>query len=328
MIIKSFELKKHNLKNIKFFLIYGVNKGLLDDVVEEILLPNLTKNLFKYDEAEIFKNLNDFEQNISNKSFFENEKVFIINRASDKILNIIEDIISKEVEDLHIILLSGVLEKKSKIRKFFEKEKKVACIPVYEDNFQTLSGIAVKFMREKNIKISQQLINIIVDRASGDRNNLKNELKKIENFALNKKTISISDVLKITNLSENYSISELVDSCLSKNKTGLLKILNENNFTSEDCIIILRTLLLKLKRLVKIHEQLNINKNNIDVAISSFKPPIFWKDKQIVKQQMTSLNYLETKDLMVKTNEIELIVKKKPESSLNITTDFIINLAN
>jgi DNA polymerase-3 subunit delta len=115
MIIKSFELKKHNLKNIKFFLIYGVNKGLLDDVVEEILLPNLTKNLFKYDEAEIFKNLNDFEQNISNKSFFENEKVFIINRASDKILNIIEDIISKEVEDLHIILLSGVLEKKSKI---------------------------------------------------------------------------------------------------------------------------------------------------------------------------------------------------------------------
>ena len=219
MIIKSFELKKHNLKNIKFFLIYGVNKGLLDDVVEEILLPNLTKNLFKYDETEIFKNLNDFEQNILNKSFFENEKVLVINRASDKILNIIEDIISKEVEDLHIILLSGVLEKKSKIRRFFEKEKKVACIPVYEDNFQTLSGIAVKFMREKNIKISQQLINIIVDRALGDRNNLKNELKKIENFALNKKTISISDVLKITNLSENYSISELVDSCLSKNKT-------------------------------------------------------------------------------------------------------------
>ena len=178
------------------------------------------------------------------------------------------------------------------------------------------------------ICILQQLINIIVDRALGDRNNLKNELKKIENFALNKKTISISDVLKITNLSENYSISELVDSCLSKNKTGLLKILNENNFTSEDCIIILRTLLLKLKRLVKIHEQLNINKNNIDVAISSFKPPIFWKDKQIVKQQMTSLNYLETKDLMIKTNQIDLIIKKKPESSLNITTDFIINLAH
>jgi len=83
-----------------------------------------------------------------------------------------------------------------------------------------------------------------------------------------------------------------------------------------------------LKRLLKIHEQLNINKDNIDVAISSFKPPIFWKDKQIVKQQMTSLNYLETKDLMIKTNQIELIIKKKPESSLNITTDFIINLAH
>ena len=328
MIVKNFELKKQNLRNVKFFLIYGNNKGLTEEIVENVLKPSLPGNFFKYDESELIKDLSIFEENILNKSFFENEKVLIINRASDKILNIIEDIISKKVEDLHIILLSGVLEKKSKIRRFFEKEKKVACIPVYEDNFQTLSGIAVKFMREKNIKISQQLINIIVDRALGDRNNLKNELKKIENFALNKKTISISDVLKITNLSENYSISELVDSCLSKNKTGLLKILNENNFSSEDCIIILRTLLLKLKRLVKIHEQLNINKNNIDAAISSFKPPIFWKDKQIVKQQMTSLNYLETKDLMVKTNEIELIVKKKPESSLNITTDFIINLAN
>ena len=103
------------------------------------------------------------------------------------------------------------------------------------------------------------------------------------------------------------------------------KILNENNFNLEDCIIILRTFLSKLKRLVKIHEQLNVNKNDIDFAISSFKPPIFWKDKQIVKQQVKSLNYLETKNLILKTNEIELIVKKKPETSLNITTDFIIN---
>ena len=328
MIVKSFELKKRDLKNIKFLLIYGSNKGLIDEIVEEVLLPNLPKNQFKYDEAEILKNLNDFEQNIFNKSFFENEKLIIINRISDKILNTIENIISKNVEDLYLILLSEALDKKSKIRKFFEKEKKALCVPVYEDNLQTLSSIVVNFMKEKKINISKEIVNIIVERAAGDRNNIKNELKKIEYFSLNKRKISASDVLKITNLSENYSISDLVDNCLSKNKAKMLKILNENNFTSDDCIIILRTFLIKLKRLIKLHEQLNINKNNIDTAISSFKPPIFWKDKEIIKQQLKSFNYLETKELIIKLSEIELVAKRKPESSLNITTDFIIGHAH
>ena len=325
MIVKNFELRKHNLKNINFFLIYGNNKGLIDEIVQETLIPNLSKNVFKYEETEILKDINNFEQNILNKSFFENEKLIIVNRVSDKLLNVIENIFSKNIDDLHFILLSGPLDKKSKIRKFFEKEKQYICVPVYEDNLQTLSSIVLNFMREKGISISQQIVNIIVERAAGDRSNLKNELKKIENYSLNKKKISITDILKITNLSQNYSISELVDNCLSKNKTKMIKILNENNFNPEECIIILRTFLIKLKRLIKLHDELNTNNKNIDTAISSFKPPIFWKDKEIVKQQIKCLNYDETRRLIVKTNEVELIIKKNPQSSLNVTTDFVIS---
>ena len=325
MIVKNFELKKHNLKNINFFLVYGDNKGLIEEIVQETLIPNLPKSVFKYEEMEILKDTNNFEQNILNKSFFENEKLIIVNRVSDKLLNVIENIFSKNIVDLHFILLSGPLDKKSKIRKFFEKEKQYICVPVYEDNLQTLSSIVLNFMREKGISISQQIVNIIVERAAGDRSNLKNELKKIENYTLNKKKISITDILKITNLSQNYSISELVDNCLSKNKTKMIKILNENNFNPEECIIILRTFLIKLKRLIKLHDELNTNNKNIDTAISSFKPPIFWKDKEIVKQQIKCLNYDETRRLIVKTNEVELIIKKNPQSSLNVTTDFVIS---
>ena len=325
MIVKNFELRKHNLKNINFFLIYGDNKGLIDEIVQETLIPNLPKSVFKYEETEILKDINNFEQSILNKSFFENEKLIIVNRVSDKLLNIIENIFSKNIVDLHFILLSGPLDKKSKIRKFFEKEKQYICVPVYEDNLQTLSSIVLNFMREKGINISQQIVNIIVERAAGDRSNLKNELKKIENYTLNKKKISITDILKITNLSQNYSISELVDNCLSKNKTKMIKILNENNFNPEECIIILRTFLIKLKRLIKLHDELNTNNKNIDTAISSFKPPIFWKDKEIVKQQIKCLNYDETRRLILKTNEVELIIKKNPQSSLNVTTDFVIS---
>ena len=325
MIVKNFELRKHNLKNINFFLIYGDNKGLIDEIVQETLIPNLPKSVFKYEETEILKDINNFEQSILNKSFFENEKLIIVNRVSDKLLNIIENIFSKNIDDLHFILLSGPLDKKSKIRKFFEKEKQYICVPVYEDNLQTLSSIVLNFMREKGISISQQIVNIIVERAAGDRSSLKNELKKIENYTLNKKKINITDILKITNLSQNYSISELVDNCLSKNKTKMIKILNENNFNPEECIIILRTFLIKLKRLIKLHDELNTNNKNIDTAISSFKPPIFWKDKEIVKQQIKCFNYTETRRLILKTNEIELIIKKNPQSSLNVTTDFVIS---
>ena len=325
MIVKNFELKKHNLKNINFFLVYGDNKGLIEEIVQETLIPNLPKSVFKYEEMEILKDTNNFEQNILNKSFFENEKLIIVNRVSDKLLNVIENIFSKNIVDLHFILLSGPLDKKSKIRKFFEKERQYICVPVYEDNLQTLSSIVLSFMRERGISISQQIVNIIVERAAGDRSNLKNELKKIENYSLNKKKISITDILKITNLSQNYSISELVDNCLSKNKTKMIKILNENNFNPEECIIILRTFLIKLKRLIKLHDELNTNNKNIDTAISSFKPPIFWKDKEIVKQQIKCFNYTETRRLILKTNEIELIIKKNPKSSLNVTTDFVIS---
>ena len=225
-----------------------------------------------------------------------------------------------------IVLIANNLDKKSKLRTFFEKELNTVCVPFYDDNLQTLAFITQKFMRDKNINISQQLINIIVERAKGDRINLKNELQKIEGFSKNRKNISIDDVLKITNLSENYDISELVDNCLSKNKNRLIKILNENNFSSEDCILILRIFLSKLKRLTKLHLELS-NKKNIDAVISSYKPPIFWKEKEIVKQQVKALNYKEIKDLIIRANEIELLMKKNPQFSINITTDFIISSA-
>ena len=166
----------------------------------------------------------------------------------------------------------------------------------------------------------------MLERAKGDRKNLNNELEKIVNFSFKKKNIGINEILKLSNLSENYDLSELVDSCLSKNKKKLNKILNENNFNQEDCILILRIFLSKLKRLLSLHLDPNI-KINIEKALSSYKPPIFWKDKEVIKQQIKILNLKKTKELFQKTNEIELIIKRNPSISINVTTDFILNEA-
>jgi DNA polymerase III subunit delta len=323
MIVKFFELNKKDLKKNKYFLLYGDNKGLIEETLDKTIRPLFTNHIYRYDESDIIKNPENFDENISNKSFFEDEKLIIISRTSDKIFKIIGDVVNKNIENVSIILLAGILEKKSKLRNFFEKDKKSVCVAFYEDNLQSLNILAQNFLREKKISLSQQNINLIIERCSGDRINLYNELQKIENFSRNKKNINTEDILKLTNLSENFDITELVDNTLAKNQKKTLNILNENNFATEDSILILRSFINKLKRLLKLQTQLSL-KGNIDEIVSNFKPPIFWKEKDTIKKQIKILSYEKILKLIIKINYIELLVKKYPGTSINIVTNFIL----
>ena len=326
MIFKFFELKNKKLNKYNYFLLYGNNSGLIEETINHHLKPIKTSNIFNYDEDEIIKNPENFEESVLNSSFFENEKLIIISRASDKILKIVEKIIERNIDDLTIIIKSNILEKKSKLRTYFEKQSNTICIPFYEDNYQTLTTIVQKFLMEKNIKMSSQNINIIIERSNGNRINLYNELDKINSFSQNKKNIDTNDILKLTNLSENFSVYELVDNSLARRQKKTLNILNENNFSQDDCILILRIFLIKLKRLLKIQKEIEKEKN-VEKVISSYKPPIFWKEKDIIKEQVRLLNLDKLHKLIVKVNEIELLIKKYPTSALNVTTDFILDQA-
>tara|TARA_B100000767_G_scaffold188014_1_gene175353 strand:- start:2059 stop:3039 length:981 start_codon:yes stop_codon:yes gene_type:complete len=322
MIIKSFEINKVDYKK-QFFLFYGSNQGHKNQIIKEKFKKKYSECTYYYDESEIINNKEIFFSNILSKSFFEKEKLIIINRATDKIKEIIEEIIEKEISDIILILNSSALEKKSKLRALFEKNKNTICVPFYEDNDQTLSMMVNSFFKEKKIQISQQLVNLITNRSRGDRQNLNNELQKIEGFIENKTKIDTLDILKLTNLAENYSVSELIDSCLSKNKRKTIRILNENNYSLEDCILIIRSFLIKSKRLMRLCEKIKETKN-IETAITSFKPPIFWKDKEVIKQQIKIWSYENIKKLIYRISDVELLIKKHSNSSVNILSDFII----
>ena len=324
MILKSFELSKIKLNNFKFYLFYGDNEGLKDESIKNFFEKNYQNKIHRYEEKEVLDNIDGFFNSVLTKSFFDNEKLIIINRASDKIKETLENLIEKNPKDIQIVLNSKNLEKKSTLRKIFEKGKSIICVPFYEDNNQTLNSIISLFFRNKKIPISQQLINVLIERSKGDRKNLNNELKKIESFSLNKKNLNLEEITKLTNLADNYSASELVDHSLAKNTRKTVTILNENNYSDEDNIIIIRTLLAKLKRLVKIYELIN-EKNNIEQAISTIKPAIFWKDKPLVTQQIRSWEKDHLKNLIYKTNKIELLIKKNSSVAKNILSDFIIN---
>ena len=321
MIIKFFEIKKLNSTHSNLILLYGKNEGLKNQVIKN--LTDVNDKVLIYEEKEILNNQNEFLEKIVNKSLFEPKKVIIIKRVSDKIVNIINELDDKNLEDTTIILNAENLEKKSKLRTLFEKDKRLVCVAFYPDNEQTLSKLAYEFLKNRNISISPSNINSVIKKCNGDRRNLFNDLSKIENYCKNGKKINSEMISKLLILHEDYSISELVDNCLAKNKNKTLNILNENNFSAEDCILITRTFLNKSKRILILSNNYSDNKS-IDLTISSAKPPIFWKDKEIIKQQIFKWSPENIRLLIYRINELELLVKKNATNSINLITNFIL----
>ena len=322
MILKPFEIKDYLDKN-KVFLFYGENFGQKEEIIEELFKKNFKDCNYLYSETEILNNLEILYNLINSKSFFENKKLIIINSVSEKFLEHIEYVLNKDLEDVTLVLITDVLTKKSKMRTFFEKSKELIIIPFYKENVKTLSDIVKKFFYEKKISISQEMINLIVEKTSGDRKNLKNELEKIESFLITNKKINEDDIIKLTNLSENFSINELVNNCLARNSKKTVKIINENIFSFEDSIIIIRLLLNSSNRLINLIKKKEDIKN-IDQIISNHRPPIFWKDKDIIKKQMLSWTDKSIQNLIYKINQIELVIKKNSNNALKIVFDFLI----
>ena len=321
MIIKSFELNRTNLEKYNFFLFYGENNGhkeeIIQKIVQEIKIEKRT-----YFENEILSNSEVFFNSLISKSFFETEKLIIVSKVTDKFKNIIDEIFDKNINDIKIILNADELNKKSKLRSLFEKEKSLICTPFYQDNYQTLSRKASDFFQKKQVSVSREIINLIVERSNGSRHHLNNEIFKIDNYLLDKKKITLDAVRKLTNLSENYNVTELVDNCLAKNKSKINKIMNENNFSNDETIMIIRTFLSKTKRLYLIKKELEKG-INLENVIINFKPPIFWKDKELVKQQVKLWSYENIQNLITVISDTEFSIKKNIANSLNILQDFI-----
>ena len=324
MIVKYFEIKKISIDINKVILLYGKNEGLKNETTNLLIRDN--SEVDYYEESNILHNSDSFIEQINSKSLFGEKKTIIIKRASDKILKIINELNEKNIQDTTIIINSDNLDKKSKLRTLFEKHKNFICVAFYPDNVETLTKLASNFFQKKNILISQENINQIINKSNGDRKNLLDELEKINLFCGNKKKIDTKQLNKLINLQENYNISELIDHCLAKNEKKIINILNENNFSSEDCILITRIFLNKAKKILKLSSDFSKNKN-IDLTISLAKPPIFWKDKEITKQQIYKWAPKDIKKLIYRLNDLELIIKKNLNNSINIIHDFILEQA-
>ena len=324
MIIKTFELNKLKKSSFNLFLLYGKNEGLQNEIIRDHFTSKFEGEIIKYEENEFISNVQIILGEIMNRSLFEEKKIIIISRASDKILRTIVEVKEKKLQDIVLILKAQSLDKKSKLRILFEKDKFLITIPFYEDDERTLSSITNNFLNKNKINLSRETVNLLTSRSNGKRENLYNELDKILNFSFSRKKILYEDVQKLSNLGENYELNELANYYLAKNTKFVAKILNENNYSDEDCILILRTILNKSKRLLRVLEK-KIERNSLNHAISDMKPPIFWKEKEIVKKQASLWNLSDLKKKIYEINDIENVVKTNSKNSINLVSDFIVN---
>ncbi len=331
MIIKSYEVQKNrsNFLKYNFFLLYGENVGLKKDIKDIIKIESKQKNnsieILSLYESEILENEENFYNLCVSGSLFSNKKIIIIFAATDKIVKRISNIYDKYPDNVSLIIFSGVLEKKSKLRNFFETSQKTICIPCYPDNNKDLEIIALSEFKKNNISLSRDAINLLIEKSNSDRNNLKNEIEKIKSYSLDKKKIEFDEINSLINFSGDYKSDILINECLSGEIYKYKKIISEIYINTINQILLLRILGNKVKRLLKIKEQIN-KSNTLDNLINIVKPPIFWKEKPIVKKQLSIWSLDELKRMVDQINNTELLCKKNPQISKTIFINFFLKI--
>ena len=327
MIIKSFSLDDINKTKSNIFLFYGENEGHKEEIIKKKFLDKFKGEIIKYDENQVLENKNEFFETCFNRSLFDREKIIVISRVTSKLYDTALELSKKPIDNIIIIFNSGSLEKRSKIRQLFEKETKLICVAFYQDNNASLFKIASEFFKVNKILISSENINLIIEKCSGDRKNLQNEMNKILNYCFNKKKIDREQILKLINFHGDDNYFELIDHCLSKNHKAVYKIINNRTFDSNDSIILIRSLLSRLKRLIELKE-LQTELGTAKDTVNNFRPPIFWKEKEVVQKQVEIWSTDKVYDLLDEVNNMEINLKKNSGLSNNIVFDLILNTSS
>ena len=298
----------------KIVLFYGENLGLKDSFKKKIKLNNHKAIVKHYTQEEVLKNLDKFFEEFFNISLFDEHKIFFVDQVNDKILDLIQDLENKK-DDQKIFLFAELLDKRSKIRNYFEKSKILGIVPCYSDNELSLKKIILD--RLKNFGgLSAENINIIIDNSNLDRIKLNNELDKIETYFVNKKIIS-SELLKLLNLNENDDFNLLKDAALSGNNRITNKLLTSTIIENEKTLFYINNI---NQRLNKLKELVSNDIGTIQHAIDTIKPPIFWKDKPSIIEQTKKWNFKKITNAQKKTFDIEIKLK----SSSNLNKDILI----
>ena len=327
MILKSYIVEQNTaiLNDYQATLLYGENSGLKEDIKLKIKDQNKKAEIFFFFEEEILKNKNILYENFANESLFSEEKIFFLEQATDKILEQILEVLEKKNEKIKIYIFSEILDKKSKLRNLFEKDKRVAIFACYEDTEKTLINYIVKELAGFK-GLTGEIINLIITNSGSNRKIIQNEIVKIKVFFFNK-LINKNQIIEILNIKNDSGFEEIRDTALIGKKDKINKLLSELNLLSEDSFFYLNSLNYRILKLIEI-QKINQTYKNYEQALESLKPPIFWKDKPIYLQQLKKWNMPKLNKAANKISNAEILMKKNSIVRNDIVIkDLIISLS-
>ena len=316
MIYKSYLIEKNINIDKKLFLFFGENLGLINDFKKKIKYQNKESEIINFIQDELIIDTNKLFNEIANISLFEKEKIIFIEQVNDKVFEVIEEIVPR-IENQKIYLFSNVLEKKSKIRNFFEKSNLCAAVACYQDNEITLKKIITEKLKGYE-GLTTQNINLILSNVSLDRIKLNNELEKVATF-FEDKIINYEKLQILLNISTNEDFNLLRDQALLGNKVKTNKLLGDTTIENDKIVFYLNIINQRLRRLSEVNAK---KASDLENSINELKPPIFWKDKpnfilQAKKWSLSKIRKVQEKtfnlEVMIKANSLinkEFLIKK------------------
>jgi len=318
MILKSYILEQsfQSIDNYKLFLFYGENQGLKKEFKEKLKIKNKGQEILNLFQDEIIKNKNILVNEVKNKSLFNEKKIIFINQVNDKILDIVDEII-EDIQDERIFLFSDILDKKSKLRSYFEKSKLCGIAACYQDNEITIRKIIMKKLNGYQ-GLTGQIINFIIQNTGLDRNKVNNEIDKIISCFKDKK-IDSNKIDLLLNIRTSDDFNLLKDEALNGNKIKTNRLLADTVFEVENNIYYLNSINQRINKLNEI-ENMKQENSNIESLISDLKPPVFWKDKSMLIEQSRKWNKNKIQAALKKTYNTEIKIK----SNSSIRKDLLI----
>ncbi len=313
MLYKSY-LIEQNFSTLKsnITLFYGENLGLKKEFKDLIKLNNKNKEIIKFIQDQILKNENILFNEINNVSLFEKEKIILIDNVDDRILETLKEIEDK-LNDIKMYIFSEVLERKSKIRNYFEKSKKYGIVPCYQDNEIGLKKI-INYKLKGYEGLTPYNVNLIFDNCDFDRSKLLNEIEKIRIF-FDKKKIETNDLQMLLNIKSSDNFDSLKDEALAGNKIKTNKLLSQTIIETEKVMYYLNSINQRLDKLIEIYQS---NEKNLVGIIDNLKPPIFWKDKPKMIEQAKKWSLEKTKKMREKTYNFEVYIKSNSTVNKNL----------
>ena len=328
MIVKSFSLNFKELLKKNFTLLYGENISLISEIEQKIIKEaKETNNLVikKYQEEYLIQNKDVFDQFINSESLFGDQELFIISKSTDKILEIFDNVVAI-TNKKKIIFLSEMLTKKSKLRNLSETEANFTCIACYDDTPEQLQSILLQKLKDNKISVSREFLNSIFAVNSLNRQDINDAITKIQ-LIQSTYTINEKNLKNIFHSSSDNDNFEIINFCLLGDKQNINKVLGNIYTQGINFNEILAALKYKVNKLIEITES-NTSNLNVNQLVENYKPSIFWKEKNMVKEQLRRWTNNELNKLMEIIYDTEINCKKNYEISNTILQQFIVNTSN